>query len=87
MNTVIRHFASLVSRLIAEVREINNRFRALHGDIQKQIEAVSKASDAQAERDKTPPILRAELQIPEAVEHKKESQNRKKYAENGMHLF
>lgn len=72
------HFTLIAKRILRELSVLNQSIATLLLKIQQQIEAISKQQYAEKERNQTPPVLRAELQIPEAIEHKREAENRKK---------
>ena len=59
-----REILSLTKKLLAELRAIS---ATLLG-VKNQIETVAEQQKTQSEREQTPPVLRAELQIPEAIE-------------------
>jgi hypothetical protein len=74
MDNSIREFTLLVKKLLIEVRTLNLTFLRL----QESVESTAKEQQAQSQLQQTPPILRAELQIPEAVGNKREADRQKK---------
>jgi predicted GNAT superfamily acetyltransferase len=74
MGNSIREFLILTKKLLVEVRTLNFNFLRL----QEKVESVAKEQRTQNQRQQTPPILRAELQIPEAIDNKREPDKRKK---------
>jgi hypothetical protein len=73
MDYVTRQFINLTKKLRKDLRKA---LSTLHGDIQKQTEAISKQtqrSDTQYQPNLPPPILRAELHVPEDVEGKRKT--------------
>jgi hypothetical protein len=64
MNNIASQLLKIFRNVVMQLRNIAASLLA----IQKQIESISKQQQAQNQRQQSPPILRAELQIPEAVE-------------------
>jgi hypothetical protein len=74
----------LTQQIIATAKKLSNRLDAiregiltLHRDSQEQITATRQARNTQNERDNTPPILRAELQVPHPIEVQTSPKNKK----------
>jgi len=65
MDYVTRQFINLTKQFRKELRTL---IESLRKDIQQQTEAIRKARDAYEQTCQTPPILRAELQVPQPVE-------------------
>lgn len=61
MDYVTRQFINLVKKFRRELPK-------LHQDIKQQTEAIREAKDAYKQAHNTPPILRADLQIPHSIE-------------------
>jgi hypothetical protein len=74
MNKPDRDFLVFTRRLLAELRAISASLFATH----KDTEATPEQQHTHKQTQQTPPILRAELQIPEAIERDRKIQNRKK---------
>lgn len=61
MDYVTRQFINLTKKLRKDLRQA---LTTLHTDVQKLSETIQENNDADSQRQSTPPILRAELQIP-----------------------
>lgn len=73
MDIITQRFIAIGNKLLAELRLVRNGIEKLAG-------AVHDAEKAQnQERQQQPPIVRAELQIPEAIEREREKRDERHY--------
>lgn len=69
MEKAIREFSGFAKKLLTEIRGIaDTLFR-----VQKQIETIAEQNKVQNECEQPPPVVRAELQIPPAVQTQNEA--------------
>jgi len=80
-------FTLIAKRILGELRVLGETVSAGFLGVQKQVKAISEEQKAQDEREKTPPVLRAELQIPEAIQAGKRSNDRSKQRRERWSLF
>jgi hypothetical protein len=71
-------FTLIAKRILQELRALSQAVSTGFLGVQKQVESIAKQQYAENERENTLPVLRAELQIPEAIERNRERQNHKK---------
>jgi hypothetical protein len=71
-------FILIAKRILRELRTLNETVSASLLGVQKQVESVAKQQHPKDECEKSPPVLRAELQIPEAIKGDWERENIKK---------
>src|SRR6516162_2974821 len=64
----------IVKKVLAEIRSLITPFYK----IQAQIDSMAKQIKTQGGREKTTPVLRAELEIPRSVEEKREARDQRK---------
>jgi hypothetical protein len=74
MNDFSREILILGKKMLAELRGLSSTLLG----VQKQIETVAKEQHTKSERERTPPVFRAELQIPEATKSDHEREKSKK---------
>src|ERR1039458_2299178 len=73
MDIITQRFIAIGNRLIAELRLLRN-------GIEKLVGAVHDAEEAQnQQRQQEPPVVRAELQIPEAIERERAKPDERHY--------
>jgi hypothetical protein len=87
MDYFTQQFIAASKKLREELQKITGALSALHSDFQNQIDAINEASDANSKRDKSPPPLFAELQIPHAVQAEKRASDRRKQRRERWALF
>jgi len=71
-------FVSVAKRILRELRALTETVSTSLLGVQKKIEAIVEEQQAKNQREQTPPILRAELEIPEPVKSNWKSDNTKK---------
>ena len=73
MDTFTQRFIAISNKLLAELRLLRN-------GIEKLVGAVHDAEEAQSQqRQQQPPIVRAELQVPEAIERERGKRDERHY--------
>jgi len=71
-------FVLIAKRILRELRGLSESVSAGFLGIQKQIESIAEQQQPKEEHQQSPPILRAELQIPQSIKSDWESENTKK---------
>jgi hypothetical protein len=77
MDTSLQ-FVLIAKRILREMSVLSETVRTGFLGVQKQVEAVAKEQQTQNQREESPPVLRAELQIPEAIERERKRENHQK---------
>jgi hypothetical protein len=67
MDNTVQQLITAAKKISAELRTIAQGFASLHVDLQENTHAIFQAREASDEHAKNPPVLRAELQVPESV--------------------
>jgi hypothetical protein len=73
MDIITQRYFAIFNRLANELRRLGIAVESLCLGIQKRIEANHKTADAEAKSDKTPPVVRAILDVPYPIKTKQET--------------
>jgi hypothetical protein len=83
----IAQFVLIAKRILQELGAVKEAVSAGFLGVQKQVKTIAEEHDAENEREPTPPVLRAELQVPEAIQTEKRTNDRRKERRERWSLF
>jgi len=79
-------FVLIAKRILRELRGLSESVSAGFLGIQKQIESIAEQQQPKEEHQQSPPILRAELQIPQSIKVIGKARTQRKHAVNTLRL-